>query len=144
MGTNFYFTPTEGPLVVYGKLHIGERLGGWKFFFRCYREEGGTRRVDLHPSNLALTVDVPRLVLQSSEAWIAFLHSTAGEITDEYGLQYQLDELFKTFEYHKMMIEGDQRPLTTAYAELSAPKPSYVEWLESKVLEAQSLIGMND
>jgi hypothetical protein len=93
MINNFYFTPAEGPLVAYGKIHIGKDQLFWEFRFKAYRESGGVRamRVDSE-SGLSIEVNIPPLTVESYAAWRSLLRSTRGTITDQRGGLYSIDE----------------------------------------------------
>jgi hypothetical protein len=93
MSTNIYFTPTDGPLVAFGRLHIG-KFSGNQVSFQAYDEEGGKKQVSVNPqAGLSMEVDIPRLVIKSWADWKALLCSTPGEIESEYATPYSIAEL---------------------------------------------------
>jgi hypothetical protein len=95
MSTNFYFIPTEGPLVAFAELHLGKRSGGWQFSFQGYVEPGGKRRVQVSDSGLTVEVSIPPLNIRSYADWKDVLRSTPGRIHDENGVEYSFDEFEK-------------------------------------------------
>lgn len=117
MSTNFYFTPTEGPFAAFGQLHLGKRNGGAQFSFQAYVEEGGKRLVTVNrDSGLSLEMDIPRLVIKSWTDWKELLRSTPGQIENEYGVPYSVEEFEKEIAEHAPGVPGLRSPHDTKVA----------------------------
>ena len=116
MSTNFYFTPTKGPLVAFGQLHLGKHNGGAQFSFQAYVEEGGKRRIKLDTADLSLEIDIPRLVIKSWSDWKALLRSTPGLIENEYGTPYTVEKFEKEISYWAPGVPDLRSPYDTLVA----------------------------
>jgi hypothetical protein len=126
MINNFYFTPAEGPLVAYGKIHIGKDQLFWEFSFKAYREAGGIRamRVDSE-SGLSIDVAVPTLTVESYAAWRSLLRSTRGTITDQSGATYSIEEFETRVMESAPRTENGKRLLLNRLEEAKADPQRY-------------------
>ena len=125
MSTNFYFTPTEGPLTAFGELHIGLRSGGAQFGFQAYVENGGKRRVRVGSADLTMEVDVPPLVIKSWADWKELLRSTPGQIHDEYRVPYTVAEFEAEVAEHSPGVKAHGDFLRNQYDTLASNPARY-------------------